>query len=139
MKEIPPSRASATAMRSPDTDCMIAEVNGTRSDKAGNVASRYRTNGTVKSTFPGTQFSVVRLGRSRYSPKVREGDSRIVAIIPIRHCACEINSHGIESRSCQGHFVVACFFLTRLSHRAETADLTLLRKRMVLQRKGSGS
>ena len=74
MKDRPPSFASATAIVSFETDCMIAEVIGMFRQR-GHSSSPLRnfTRGVRRDTFSGRQFSGVRPGMSRYSLKVRDG------------------------------------------------------------------
>ena len=55
MKETPPSRARAMAMRSSDTDCMTAETRGMFIERGGSSPRRKRHRGVRSETFAGTQ------------------------------------------------------------------------------------
>ena len=60
MKERPPSRASAMAMVSLDTDCMMAETMGMFRLMAGSSwPFRYFTRGVRRDTLAGMQSSLV--------------------------------------------------------------------------------
>ena len=74
---MPPHWARATASSGDDTACMMALVSGTAMRTADSSPTRWRTTGALKSTFSGTQSSVVRLGSSRYSFRVLDVSSAI--------------------------------------------------------------
>ena len=81
MKESPPSFARAIAIRSSDTDCMIAETIGIlRVIGDSSSSGRYFTSGVLSETFAGMQFSSVYPGSRRYSLNVWDIPSRIIAI-----------------------------------------------------------
>ena len=71
MKDIPPSLASAIAMLSSETACIIAEVIGMFID-IGDSSSPFLnfTNGVFKLTLAGIQLAEEYPGTSRYSLKV---------------------------------------------------------------------
>jgi len=73
MKASPPQRASAIAMRSSATDCIIAAVTGTWMHSADVLPVLKRVMGARRSTDSGTVPLRVRFGISRYSPKIRLG------------------------------------------------------------------
>ena len=76
MKEIPPSRANAHAMRSPETDCMIADTIGIFNSIADFSPLRNFTKGVFNETFAGVHSALEYPGTSRYSLNVREGSSK---------------------------------------------------------------
>src|SRR5687767_4282964 len=80
MKASPPERASAMANLSSETACIIAEVIGTLMLRGAALPRGNLTSGVVRSTAEGTIPLRVRLGTSRYSPKVRLGSSYMCAI-----------------------------------------------------------
>ncbi len=57
MKETPPSMARATASRSPDTDCIMAETMGIFMEMAGSSPRRNFTSGVRSDTFSGTHWA----------------------------------------------------------------------------------
>ena len=65
--------ARATANRSPDTDCIMAEVSGMFIIISGSSPFLYFTRGVLRDTFAGMQFSSEYPGISRYSLKVWDG------------------------------------------------------------------
>ena len=73
MKEMPPSLASAIAMVSLETDCMIADAKGTLSVIADSSPFLNLTKGVFRLTFDGMQFSPVYPGIRRYSLNVLDG------------------------------------------------------------------
>ena len=74
MKEMPPSLASAHAIFSPETDCMIAETIGIFKESSGSsFPFRNFTSGVFKETFAGVHSAEEYPGTIRYSLNVREG------------------------------------------------------------------
>ena len=73
IKEIPPSCASAIAIRSSDTACMIAETIGMLAYSADSSPFVYLTIGVRRLTFAGMHSAEEYPGTSRYSLKVCEG------------------------------------------------------------------
>ena len=70
MKEIPPSRASAIAILSPDTDCIHALVSGMLMDRGASSPFLNLQRGVLSETLEGTQCSDEYVGMSRYSENV---------------------------------------------------------------------
>ena len=73
MNEIPPSFASAIAIVSFDTDCIIAETSGIFIEIAGSSPFLNFTRGVFSDTLEGMQFASEYPGIRRYSLNVREG------------------------------------------------------------------
>ena len=80
MNASPPERASATAMVSSDTDCIIAEISGTFRVSRAAAGGRWRASGERRLTLAGMHSRRVRLGSSRYSLNVREIPGTTVAM-----------------------------------------------------------
>ena len=57
MNDIPPSRARAIAIASPETDCMHALVSGMLIERGASSPLRNLHKGVLSETFEGTQFS----------------------------------------------------------------------------------
>ncbi len=77
MKDRPPSVASATAILSSDTDCMMAEIMGMlRLTGHSSSPLRYFTNGVFSDTAFGTHSLEEYPGTSRYSLNVRDDSSK---------------------------------------------------------------
>ena len=71
---MPPSRASAHAMRSPDTDCMMADTIGMFMLKAGSSSPlRNLTTGVFNETLAGVHSLEEYPGTNKYSLNVRDG------------------------------------------------------------------
>ena len=70
MNASPPSRASATAMLSSETDCIHAEISGMFIDNGGCSPFLNLHRGVLSETFDGTQFSDEYDGITRYSENV---------------------------------------------------------------------
>ena len=74
MKEMPPSFARATAIFSPETDCMIAETIGIFIEIAGSSTPfLYFTSGVLRLTLLGMHSAEEYPGTRRYSLNVRDG------------------------------------------------------------------
>ena len=73
MKDRPPHLASATASRSPETDCMMAETMGMVSSMAGFSPFLYLTSGVLRETLAGMHSREEYPGIRRYSLKVWDG------------------------------------------------------------------
>lgn len=74
-KEMPPSRASAAASFSPETDCITAETSGTLMLSGLCSPTRNLHTGVLRETFCGMHAAEEKLGTSRYSENVCEGSS----------------------------------------------------------------
>ena len=72
MNETPPSLASATAKRSPETDCIIAEVIGIFIEIAGSSPFLNLTKGVLRLTFAGIHSFEEYPGISKYSLNVND-------------------------------------------------------------------
>ena len=80
MNARPPERASATAMVSSETDCIIAEISGTFRVSCATPGGRWRVRGERRLTLAGMHSRRVRLGSSRNSLNVREIPGTTVAM-----------------------------------------------------------